>query len=89
MRSWPQTTQYSLLSPTYNFELVTWDIRIGTESLLAVGLGPFASPRLLRRLTGSLFLFEGLKGEEGSCGGGGEWARGTCQWECCECPLWS
>ncbi|XP_036175629.1 prothymosin alpha isoform X4 [Myotis myotis] len=26
----------------------------------------------------------GLKGEEGSCGGGREWKRCTCEWERCE-----
>ena len=27
---------------------------------------------------------QGLEGEEGSCGGGREWKRCTCQWERCE-----
>lgn len=43
-----------------------------------VVLSPIASLGLLKRLIGSLFPFEGLKGEEGSCGGGREWKRRPC-----------
>ena len=43
-------------------------------------------PSIVLKTNGFPLPSKGLEGEEGSCGGGREWKRCTCQWERCECP---
>ena len=41
-------------------------------------------PSIVLKTNGFPLPSKGLEGEEGSCGGGREWKRCTCQWERCE-----